>query len=168
MYTNDIHRLVDELKEKFHTDNPFEIADISGITIIYKPFKKLKGMYLVSGRCAFIYLCDNLDEFMSNIIVFHELGHHFLHKHLAVSSFQECSLYDMKSKPEMEANIFAANYMISDQDVFSYAQKGFTTEQTAHSLCVPHEMLLIKLKDMDSRGYNLKLDYIPRADFLGR
>ncbi len=74
----------------------------------------------------------------------------------------------MTSKPEMEANIFAANMMISDDDVLDCVEMNYTTSQSASSLSVPHDMFLIKLKDMNDRGYDFHLDYIPRANFLAR
>ena len=97
--------------------------------------------------------------------MFHELGHYFLHRQKA-AAFNEFSLYDMTSKFEIEANIFASNYLISDEDVEEYAQRGFTSEQTAYSLGVPHELLLIKLNDMRARGFDLNVAFIPKSNFL--
>ena len=66
-----------------------------------------------------------------------------------------------------EANIFAANILLDDDEVCSLARQRYTSEQVARMLKVPHELLLIKMKDMNNRGYGFKLSYIPRADFLG-
>lgn len=164
----DIYKFVEKQKKRFRTNNPFEIADMLGIEIRYKPFKDLKGMYLINERCSFIYLSESLDEYMEKAVLFHELGHHFLHKHLVGQPFHEFALYDMTTKPEMEANIYAANHMISDTEILSLINECYTSEQSARSLCVPHEMLLIKLKDMNTRGYEFNLSYIPKANFLGR
>ena len=39
-------------------------------------------------------------------------------------------------------------------------------EQAAMAMCVPHEMLLIKLNDMNVRGCSLNIPYIPGSDML--
>ena len=168
MYRDRIFEFTQKLIKRYRTSNPYDIAEILGIKIDYKHFSSLKGMYFVVERCAFITLSDTLDETMEKIVLFHEIGHHLLHRHLAAKSFQEFGLYNMSSKPEMEANIFAANMLIDDDELDSLARDNYTTAQIARMLYVPHQMLLIKMQDMNNRGYDYKLDYNPRADFLGR
>lgn len=167
MYTYEINCFVEKLKRKFRTVDPFEIAEMCKIMVLYKKFKDMKGMYTVQERCPFIFLDTDLDEYMEKVVLFHELGHHFLHRYSMVSAFREHSLYDMTSKYEIEANIFAANFIISDEDVENNIDYGFTSMQLASTLCVPHDLLLIKLNDMNKRGYNYNVCYNPRADFLG-
>ena len=166
MYAYEINSFVQKLTKKFRTDDPFEIAEACNINIKYKDFTDLKGMYTVIQRCPYIFLNKSLDEHMEKIVLFHELGHHFLHRHHAVSAFRENGLYDMSSKLEIEANIFAANFIIRDEDVMENVGYGYTTEQAAMAMCVPHEMLLIKLNDMNSRGCKLNIPFIPKSDFL--
>ena len=166
MYAYEINSFVQKLKKKFRTDDPFEIAEACNIVIKYKDFTDLKGMYTVIHRCPYIFLNKSLDEHMEKIVLFHELGHHFLHRHHAVSAFKENGLYDMSSKLEIEANIFAANFIIRDEDVMENVGYGYTTEQAAMAMCVPHEMLLIKLNDMNVRGCSLNIPFIPKSDFL--
>lgn len=168
MYSRKIFEFAQRIAKRYRTSNPFELAEMLGIRISYKHFGSLKGMYFVVDRCAFITLSDTLDETMEKIVLFHEIGHHLLHRHLASKAFQEFGLYDMSSKPEMEANIFAANMLIDDYELDSLARENYTTSQIASMLYVPHQMLLIKMQDMNTRGYDYNLDYEPRADFLGR
>lgn len=168
MYSRKIFEFTQRIAKRYRTSSPFELAEMLGIRISYKHFSSLKGMYFVVDRCAFITLSDTLDETMEKIVLFHEIGHHLLHRHLASKAFQEFGLYDMSSKPEMEANIFAANMLIDDYELDSLARENYTTAQIARMLYVPHQMLLIKMQDMNNRGYEYNLDYEPRADFLGR
>lgn len=168
MFTTDIYRLVEKIKRRFHTTDPYEIAEICGIEVISRKFDTMKGMYTVSEKNPYIFLNEELDEYMERVVMFHELGHHFMHRYSAVSTFKEHTLYDMSSKMEIEANTFTANFMISDEDIEQNSCYEYTSEQLARSLCIPHEILLIKLNDMNDRGHNFKLAYIPRADFLGR
>lgn len=166
MKSSEIYRFVRKMKRKYCTDSPYEIAEALGIEIDYKPFEDLKGVYFISSRNPYIYLSDSLDSTMEKLVLFHELGHHFLHRHLAEGAFQEFGFYDMASKPEIEANVFAANFIIEDEDVELSAFDGYTTQQLASDLCVPHELLLIKIMDMNSRGYSFNLPYIPKSNFL--
>lgn len=168
MYSEKIYDFTQRIARRYRTRNPFELAKMLGIHIDYKPFTALKGMYYIVDRCAFITLSDKLDETMEKIVLFHEIGHHLLHRHLASKAFQEFGLFDVASKPEMEANIFAANMLIDDDELDNLAEENYTSSQIANMLYVPHQMLLIKMKDMNNRGYNYNLDYEPRADFLGR
>ena len=89
MYRDRIFEFTQKLIKRYRTSNPYDIAEILGIKIDYKHFSSLKGMYFVVERCAFITLSDTLDETMEKIVLFHEIGHHLLHRHLAAKSFQE-------------------------------------------------------------------------------
>lgn len=168
MYKSDIYKFVEKIKRRYMTNDPFEIARQCNITVIHRKFGNMKGMYTVTKNCPFIFINDALDEYMENVVLFHELGHHFMHKHYAVSTFKEHTLYDMSSKLEIEANVFAANFIISDSDVEQNTYYQYTGEQLARQLCVPHDLLLIKIMDMNSRGYDFNICSNPRSDFLGK
>lgn len=168
MLSGSIYDFAQSVMRKARTDNPFELAKELGIIVEYKKFEEIKGMYYVALRCHFIFLNDELDDEMARVVLAHEIGHHLLHRHLATSQFQEFGLFDVTAKPEMEANIFAANILISDDNVEMLAEDNYTSEQIANILKVPHQLLLIKMKDMNSRGYKFNVAYIPRGDFLGR
>lgn len=163
-----IYGLVCKLKREYCVSNPFDLAEALGIRIEYEKLNSVKGLYVSMIKHCFIVLNEEINEQEEALVIYHEIGHHILHRHLATAPFQERQLLDTTSKPEMEANIFAANMMIDDNDVISYASENCTSEFMAKSLMVPHELVLIKLKDMNNRGYNFNLAYIPRADFLGR
>ena len=159
--------MVISLMKKYRTNDPYELAEELGIVVKYRHFNDLKGMYKVIGRVSYIWLHDELDEITERIVLMHEIGHHIFHRDIAASSFQEFSLYDMEGKPEVEANIFAANMLISDKSMAELAERNYTSEQAACELCMPHQLVLIKIQDMIDRGYGLCLGYPIRYDFLG-
>lgn len=161
-----VYDISKKLKRQHKTSNPFELADILGIDVSYKAFTELKGVYYVLQKNPYIVLSEDLDEHMTKVVMFHEIGHHVLHRRMSSAMFQEFCLFDMTSITEREANIFAADYMITDDDVLDGAEYGYTSEMLAKSFFVPHELMLIKIKDMNTRGYSLKIDYEPRANFL--
>ncbi len=156
-----------ELYNKYRTNNPYELAEELGIVVKYRHFKDLKGMYKVIGRVSFIWLHDDLDEITEKVVLMHEIGHHIFHRAIAASTFQEFSLYDMAGKPEVEANVFAANMLISDKELIEIAEEHYTSEQASSMLGLPHQLVLIKIQDMIDRGYGLCLGYGIRYDFLG-
>ena len=159
----------ERLIAKYDTRNPYAIAAKLGIYVLnFDTPGTLKGMYSVIKRSRFIFVNESLDDELRRFVCAHELGHDILHRHLAENGgLKESSFFDMKSKPEMEANVFAANLMISDKEVMSYAEEGYTAEDMSKELYVPYPLALIKLNDMNKRGFNLNIPYNPKADFLG-
>lgn len=169
MSSQNIYEKVTEITKKYKTRDPFMLAEAMDVDVDFADLGTLKGFYIVYKRNRFIVLNKNLTDTLSGIILAHELGHDILHRHLAENGggIKEASFFDMKSKPEMEANIFAANLLITDKEVISYGEDGYTAEEMAKSLYVPYPLALIKINDMNNRGYELNIPYIPKAEFLG-
>lgn len=163
-YINDI---VNEIIKKHKTRNPFTLAENMDIDVDYADLGSLKGFYIVYNRNRFVVLNKSLTDTLMGIVLAHELGHDILHRSFAENGgLKEISFFDMKSKPEMEANVFAANLLITDKEVESYCEDGYTAEEMSKDLFVPYPLVLIKLNDMNKRGYRLNIPYIPGADFL--
>ncbi len=165
---SDIFDLTNELVKKYKTRDPFSLADCLGIDVDCADLGSLKGFYIVYSKNRFVVLNTSLTESLSRIILAHEIGHDRLHRAIAKNGgLKESSFFDMKSKPEMEANVFAANLLITDNNVIDYGNEGYTSEEMAKDLCIPYPLVLIKIKDMIKRGFELNIPYVPRADFLG-
>lgn len=165
---NDIYNLVKLLSKRHKTTCPSELAQCLNINVRYDDLGSLKGLYTVIDDCRFILVNSLLEDEMQNVVIAHEIGHDQLHRQIAANeNFQEFSLFDMTSKPEKEANIFAANLLIDDDDVLENARCGYSTEEIAKILSVPHALLIIKMMNMNTRNYKFNIPFIPRADFLG-
>ena len=110
MNAEQLSRVGEKLVKRCGSRDPFEIARQLGINVMLcENFGSLKGMYRVIKRNRFIFLNNSLDENMLRIVCAHELGHDQLHRNMAKTTpIHEFMLYDMKSKPEYEANIVAA------------------------------------------------------------
>lgn len=163
-----IHRAALNLVKKHNTRNPFVIADEIGIKIFFRnDFVRLKGMYKVIDRNRFIFINANLNEHEQRLICAHEIGHDALHRTLAAHGIlQEIMLCDMKSRPEYEANVFAAALLLDDEEVLELAQAGYTEQQIASELCTDVNLLIIKMNEMNKRGYGFNLSTVPRGGFL--
>ena len=110
MNAEQLSRVGEKLVKRCGSRDPFEIARQLGINVMLcESFGSLKGMYRVIKRNRFIFLNNSLDENMLRIVCAHELGHDQLHRNMAKTTpIHEFMLYDMKSKPEYEANIVVA------------------------------------------------------------
>lgn len=163
-----IFNLAESLRKKYDTRDPFAIAKELGVNIIFRnDFLNLKGMYKVILRNRYIFINSNLPLEMQHLVCAHELGHDLLHRvYLKSSIFQEFVLYDMKSKPEYEANIFASELLLDDEVVYSCFKEGFDVYQVASMLGVDINLLLIKVNELHKRKSELKSLGLPKSNFL--
>lgn len=137
MNAEQLSRVGEKLVERCGSRDPFEIARQLGINVMLcENFGSLKGMYRVIKRNRFIFLNNSLDENMLRIVCAHELGHDQLHRNMAKTTpIHEFMLYDMKSKPEYEANIVAAEILMDSNEVLRYIYEyGYTAEQIASAM----------------------------------
>ena len=163
-----IHHLAQELVERFGTRDPFTIAEALGVHIrMVDTFVNLKGMYRVILGERYIFLSSNLDKRTQRIVCAHELGHDQLHRTLATSSIiQEFMLYDMNSRPEYEANLFAAALLLDDESIQECAQEGCDALQTAMQLETDINLVLIKISQMNERGHHFNAPARSDTTFL--
>lgn len=163
-----IYELAAETVRRYRSRSPFEIARSLGIDVDFADLGGLKGFYIVYKNGRYIVINHNLDERMAKLVLAHEIGHDLLHRELAENGgLSEKGFFDMKSKPERQANLFAANLLITDKDILGYAEEGMTLENIARTLDVHYQLALIKAGDMAERGYEFNLPCLPDSAFLG-
>lgn len=158
------------LVRRFKTRNPFEIAEALNIEVMFdNSFSRLKGFYTIMNRQPYIVINGRLSEEKLRIVAAHELGHDRLHKHLArQGAMREFELYDMTARPEYEANSFAAELLIPDEEIKELISAGYDMEQISVMLSTDINLVGIKLGNMNSRGENYRIGIPPRGDFLGK
>ena len=166
--TNYIYNNVQLRVRKSKTRIPFVIAEDNGIMLLFDAnLKNLKGMYTIIKRNRIIIINDNMPEQMQNIVCAHELGHDALHRSFAKNgALQEFMLYDMKSRPEYEANMYAADLLLDDDEVMELAKEGYDMQQVASILNTDINLVGLKMASMNYRGYDLRIGIEPRSDFL--
>jgi len=167
-----IKREANRLKMKYRTCDPFEICRALNISVAFIPMGKgegsCKGFYMTSSRRKIAVINSDLPEHIQRIILAHELAHAILHVTPTLCTFHETSVLNGSNRMEYEANIFAAEFMVSDSEVFDALQMRLDFFQTASLLEVPPEMLDFKLRLLQREGYDVVAPYIGRADFLKR
>lgn len=153
----------DSYVRKYKTRNPFVIAEALGVEIMPIEMQKLKGCFKVIKRNPFIFVNAFMEEAETVWVLGHELGHNCLHRHLAAmsSGLMEYSLYDMTARPEREANLFAAELLIDEEDLLEYIYDyGYTAEQCAQALNIHPAFIALKIEILNARGYDLRMqDY---------
>ena len=147
-----------ELMRKYDTRDPFALAKALNIEILWTDeWTKLKGMYFCMKRRRFICLNSNLDDHMMNIVCAHEIGHDQLHRHLAKEkALQEFVLYNMSSRPEYEANIFAASVLLDDDTMIRLIYEDhYDAQQIACAMNSDINLVALKAAELKIRGHRL-------------
>ena len=162
-----IQNVANELIKKFDTRDPFQLCQAIGVEVFYADLGSLKGMYKYLKKNRFAVINENLDSFTKTLVCAHELGHDILHQNLARTvCLQEFILYDMRSRPEYEANLFASEILLPDDIILSLARDGYDIEQISKELCTDINLIALKVSSMNTRGYRFNNTIDARSDFL--
>lgn len=124
--------------------NPVAIAAAAGIRIAIVPLGNIAGNYKLIKRKRWIFVNDNIptDSPMFKVIVAHELGHALLHRKENCAFIKNHTLL-LTSGIEKEANLFAAQLLISDDMIEEYL--GYTESQFCSYTGYPIELIRLRL-----------------------
>lgn len=162
MFADEIYTKTQTLIKSSASNDPFTIASDNNIMIrISTEFKELKGLYTIIKERRIIILNGNLPYEERKMVCAHELGHDMLHREYAVNKvLHEYILCDRTAKIEYEANMFAADMLITDDEILDLARGyQYTVSQIAHFLNINPELVNIKISNMNLRGFNLNPQY---------
>ena len=130
--------------------------------------RRLKAYYFYHCRIHNIIVDENVSDIFRQILIAHELGHYALHKQVAMmKGFQELEVLEKReTEPlETEANLFAAELLLPDDDVLD-CLRDYTFFETAAILNVPAALLDFKYLILRKKGYSLNTLDIRKATFL--
>lgn len=162
-----IHK-ANRIIRKCGTRDPHRIAEMLDIEILYYPFKVQRGAYKVILKSRFIFIKEDLHPAMENIVLLHEIGHDTLHRDQATKAggFKEFNIFDIRdSRMEYEANIFAAQIALPDDDFLELVEYGYDIQQIACALNSDVNLVSLKTDTLISQGYRLRVQE-HRNDFL--
>ncbi len=160
-----------ELKKQYGTSDPFVLLEELGVTVKYSSgFHHLKAFYYIMLDVPYVVMSDRLEESELPVIAAHELGHHILHRQFAEDApLREFGLYDMRSQPEREANLFAAELLIDDEVLQSLIREENDYFKISALLGVPPELLSFKLNSLNKReGSAYRIPVCAKSDFLAK
>lgn len=166
-----ICKSVQKTLRRYGEADPVRLAARMGIKLIPAHMGKeegcIKGFFLECRRIRTITLNVDLPAEVRRIIVAHELGHAVLHRDHGVHAFRELSLLDGTAVMEREANLFAAELLLKDEDVLKVWKDGDTFFAAASTLNVPSELLAYKLRLMREKGVQIPdAPILAKSDFL--
>ncbi|MCL2768251.1 MAG: ImmA/IrrE family metallo-endopeptidase, partial [Synergistaceae bacterium] len=164
-----ISRMVEKLRRKYRTRDPYELCSALGVRIRLKDLgTSIKAYYFYQSRIRSIVLNWRVSEPIRRILVAHELGHDQLHNEIAMlKGFQEIELFDMERPAEYEANVFAAELLIDEKELLELLNddnKSFF--DVARELYIPAALLDFKFRVLKHKGYRIEAPYIANGDFL--
>lgn len=129
------------LMKRYKSNDPFTIARLLNILLIYCPLVGLNGFYQYHKRNHIIYLSEDLDEHLVRFVIAHELGHMQMHRSMN-AVFMDAKTYNPHSRFERQANIFAVELLLPDDLLREYPD--CTVYQLARSVGVPEEFVELK------------------------
>lgn len=143
MTYSEICAAVDRMNDKYRVSDPFELCSEMGIILLPKPLgtapNAIKGFFLEIKRIKTITVNSDLPQIIQKIIVAHEIGHAALHHRSGIHAFHEVAMFDESSDMEREANLFAAEFLLRDDEVFETLNSDTTFFTAAAKLYVPIE-----------------------------
>ncbi|WP_223376551.1 ImmA/IrrE family metallo-endopeptidase [Schnuerera sp. xch1] len=148
------------------TRNTLQIASELGIKIYYGDYQDLLGMYTYRWKQRIVLLNNNLDDYLRQMVLAHEIGHDTYHRDLAETGLKEFTLFNMKNDTEYVANAFASHLLLDNNEVFELAVDGYDIVQIASFLNSDIKLLLIKMQEMNKMGYNFNVPCHPERNFL--
>lgn len=140
-----IKKLIENLKRKYNTNCPYELASYLGIKIIIEPLGKSWGMYMYLNKTRTIFINSILNDYEKRFVLAHEIGHAILHT--KTSCFFSGTYSYNKIKKEYEANIFAAEFLIELEYTDTLYLEGYSMGQLASFYKVPLELIEFKFKE---------------------
>lgn len=103
------------------------------------------------------------------IVAAHELVHILLHRRqLKMAPMKDSVLYDMTSQTEYEANMFAADLLIDDEDIHTLSQEDMDYFNMCKCLYTTPDVMNFKLFSLIRRGHAYDLPMGLDSKFLGK
>lgn len=136
-----IKNIVIGLIETNNTSNPFEICANLDIKIIYSDLAEINGFFQrTPDEKEIIHINSELVDEEKKYVCAHELGHAILHPDVSISFFIKNPMV-VKNKFENEADIFASELLLNDNDIENNNLEQMNIEQIASFLGVPQKLV---------------------------
>lgn len=159
---------IEKLKHRFDTSNPLElIKDLKINLWLQSGLGELKGFYYATHHQRYIVINADLESQDRLMVAAHELGHDRMHQHMArISPLKDFMLYDMTSRTEYQANLFASELLITDDEVEGCIAESMDYFGLCSTVGFKPQLVTFKLYGMMQRGYKINLPETPNSAFL--
>lgn len=124
----------------------------------------------MSCKTIYVQISSFLSEEEKQIVAAHELGHIILHRtQLKMAPMKDDTLYNMQDNTEYQANLFAADLLLSDADI---ADMAHNEDLDYFSLCSTlnsaPELMSFKLYSLTKRGQAYHMPMEIQSNFLAK
>ncbi len=157
--------LADALNAEYGGRDVYATAENSGIILWFRKLGNLKGFYMRENGQRYIIINKALDSAMQKTVCAHELGHDNLHRELSEAGIRDTTMFLDSNRTEREANLFAAELLISDDELLSELEYNPGIEALSYTFDVPPEVIRYKLEILNFKGYHFDLE-AANSDFL--
>lgn len=160
-----IIELAEMLRNEYEGRDIFDTAENAGAVVWFRELGSLKGFYVCENGKRYIIINSAMNKLLRRTVCAHELGHDTLHRELAAGGLRENSLFLSSNKTEREANLFAAEMLLTDDETLSVLEYSQTLDDAAFELAVLPEILSFKLELLNFKGYSFNIQ-AASSDFL--
>ncbi len=158
------------IREEYAESDPGRLCRDLDIILEYEPMgatkQACKGFFFRKFGVSMITVNSELTDTFRRIITAHELGHAVLHTDIGERGFMDTGYFNEADDCEKEANFFAAELLLPDNDVIDAFTQCQTIAEAASLLYVPVELLDMKLQLMEYKGYALHAPKAASPDFM--
>lgn len=138
----DTKELIQYLHNKFGTLDPYELADAMNIYVFHADMGTTRGLCYTARRIKQIYLNYGMPKHIERFVLAHEIGHLMMHPNYN-TPFLHSTFFSV-DKFEMEANKFAVDLIISDEDL--EAMYEYSTDSLATHYGLPREIIELRFR----------------------
>lgn len=138
-----IKEIVENLIQKYGTNDPFEIAKRQNIAVVFSDLKEVYGFYNYSRRFKFIHINSTIELYLQRYCCAHELGHANLHHDINTPFLKNHTLFST-NKIEVEANKFAVELLMPDSCLYEFENTNMSVHEAAQVYGVPQEFAELK------------------------
>ena len=131
---------VNRICKKYKTHNPYELADYLSISLHYCELGTIRGFFVQKNKIKQIFINYNLPYHVRKFVLSHEIGHSIMHPNDNTMFLQ--NTFFSTEKPEIEANKFAIELVMPDEDVMEHWE--YTIYEWAMVYGLPPEVIELK------------------------
>ena len=139
----EIYEIVERLIKKYGTRNPFKLADLLGVVIVFEPLGSAYGYYSRTHRTKVIHINENLPYIKQYFTCAHELGHAVQHPDTSTIFLKKNTLFSA-DRLEIEDNTFAVELLLPDELFSNIGDSDYNIYDAIKEKGVPEELLFLK------------------------
>ncbi|MGC8229873.1 ImmA/IrrE family metallo-endopeptidase [Pseudobacillus badius] len=133
-----------QLTKKYKTNNPYEIAAAKNIYVMEQDLhESIYGFYKYIRKNKFIFINSNIQQTLKFFTCAHELGHSELHPRVNTPFLKANTLFTV-NKVEVEANKFAVELLLPDEEVYQYKHTNLSISEISKIFGIPKELAHLK------------------------